>query len=288
MSEAIVQLGLPELPEPLPVQVPDSHTHLDATREFSGLEVADSLAAASLVNVSRVVQIGCDVESSEFGVRAAAQYQQVVAAVAIHPNEAARIALSEGIEALDRAICRIDQLAASSGVRAVGETGLDYYRTREEEGRTAQRHSFISHIETAVRHGRTLVIHDRDAHDDILDVLSTNQTPERIIMHCFSGDAAFARKCLDQGAWLSFPGVLTYRNAPNLREALKVVPLEKLLVETDAPYLTPTPHRGRANAPYLLPHTVRYMADQLNLDLVELCETLSANTDQAYGGGWGG
>lgn len=281
------ELRLPPLPEPLPRPVPDSHTHLDATASYSGLSAEDSLRLAASVGVTKAVQIGCDVASSEWAVTASQRYPNVVAAVALHPNDAARLVAKGGEEALDEALARIAQLAGEDGVRAVGETGLDYYRTREDQGRQAQWRSFIAHLEIAVRRGLTLVIHDRDAHDDILRALDLGVQPERIVMHCFSGDADHAAECLARDAWLSFPGVVTYKNAPALREALLITPPEKLLVETDAPYLTPMPLRGKANAAYLLPHTVRFIAEQLDADLPSLCDQLAANTAAAFGGDWG-
>jgi TatD DNase family protein len=229
------------------------------------------------------VQIGCDLPGARWAVEAATSHDALVAGVALHPNEAPRLA-AEG--RLDEALAEIERLAASSDrVRAVGETGLDYFRTGQE-GRAAQHRSFRAHVDLAKRLGRTLVIHDRDAHDDVLAILDDEGVPDRVVMHCFSGDAAFARACLDRGAWLSFAGTVTFKNAEPLREALRVVPLDRVLVETDAPYLTPTPHRGRPNASYLVPLTVRTMAETRGEDLSALCEALDANTEAAYGGGW--
>jgi TatD DNase family protein len=183
-------------------------------------------------------------------------------------------------------MAEIESLAAGSRrVRAVGETGLDYFRTGED-GRAAQHESFRRHIDLAKRLGKTLVIHDRDAHDDVLRLLDEEGVPERVVMHCFSGDARFARACLDRGAWLSFAGTVTFKNAEPLRDALSITPLDRVLVETDAPYLTPTPFRGRPNASYLVPHTLRAMAKHLEVDLGELCRAVDENTDQAFGGRW--
>jgi TatD DNase family protein len=167
----------------------------------------------------------------------------------------------------------------------VGETGLDYFRTGEE-GRAAQETSFRRHIDLAKRLGRTLVIHDRDAHADVLRILDEEGAPDRFVMHCFSGDVEFARACLDRGAWLSFAGTVTFKNAEPLREALRAVPRDRVLVETDAPYLTPTPYRGRPNASYLVPLTLRSMAETRREDLEGLCEAVDANTDAAFGGRW--
>jgi TatD DNase family protein len=180
----------------------------------------------------------------------------------------------------------IESLAASGDrVRAVGETGLDYFRTGEE-GRAAQQLSFRRHIDLAKRLDRTLVIHDRDAHADVLRILDEEGVPDRFVMHCFSGDAAFARRCLDRGGWLSFAGTVTFKNAEPLRDALRIVPRDRVLVETDAPYLTPTPYRGRPNASYLVPLTLRSMAETRAEDLGSLCAAVDANTDAAFGGRW--
>ncbi|MEL4359309.1 MULTISPECIES: TatD family hydrolase [unclassified Luteococcus] len=283
----LAELKLPPLPEPLPSPVIDSHTHLDATQEYSGLDVETNLAAARAVGIERVVEVGCDVASSRTAAELAARYPQVVAAVAMHPNDAARSTT------LEQDIAQIDALAgAGHHVRAVGETGLDHYRTTDEALHAVQEHSFVAHIQIARRHGKTLVIHHRDAHADLLRVLAEQDLPERTLMHCFSGDADFARACLahddaDHGMWLSFPGVVTYKNAPYLSEALKVTPRNRILVETDAPYLTPVPARGKANAPYLVPHTLRFMADVLGMGLDELCRQVRSNTVEAFGGEWG-
>jgi TatD DNase family protein len=142
------------------------------------------------------------------------------------------------------------------------------------------------HIDLAKRLGKTLVIHDRDAHDDVLDMLDAEGLPERTVLHCFSGDAEFAKKCLDRGAFLSFAGTVTFKNAQNIRDALVVAPLDRILVETDAPFLAPTPHRGRPNASYLIPTTVRAMAEVRSVEVERLCWAIGDNTDTAFGGSW--
>lgn len=279
----------PPAPEPLPHPVVDNHCHLDISRDGRGAEPWDTreaIAAAAAVGVPRIVQIGCDLPGARWAVAAAAEHAALVAGVALHPNEAPRILEASGRAALEAAWDEIEQLAgAHDKVRAVGETGLDAFRTGEE-GRAVQVESFARHIDIAKRLGKTLVIHDRDTHDEVLEVLDAEGAPERWVMHCFSGDAGFARACLDRGAHLSFAGTVTFKNAGPLRDALRVTPQDRVLVETDAPYLTPSPYRGRANASYLVPVTMRAMAAERDEDLAALCAAVDANTEAAFGGGW--
>ncbi|MGA4508029.1 TatD family hydrolase [Propionibacteriaceae bacterium G1746] len=279
----LAETGLPPLPERLARPVIDSHTHADTTTDYTGLSAADNLALAAAVGITRVVQVGCDVDGIEYAVDLARSTPGVVATVAIHPNDAARASDAE----LDEHLARVGELAtAGPFVRGIGETGLDYFRTTTDEGRDRQRRSFERHIELAIAHDLTLVIHDREAHDDVLDVLDATGLAPRIVMHCFSGDADFARECLDRGTWLSFPGVVTYGSAKPQREALAITPHDRILVETDAPFLTPVPARGKKNAPYVLAHTVRFVADQIGLDEATFCDLLVANTFAAFGGPW--
>ncbi|WP_232677426.1 TatD family hydrolase [Nocardioides sp. R-C-SC26] len=274
--------GSPPPPaEPLPHPVVDNHCHLDIAA-VSGLDVAEALAAARAAGVPRIVQIGCDLEGARWAVEAARAHEGLVAGVALHPNEAPRLA---ALGRLDDALAEIESLAALDVVRAVGETGLDHFRTGDE-GRASQEESFRRHIDLAKRLDKTLVIHDREAHDDVLRVLDAESAPSRWVMHCFSGDAGFARECLDRGAHLSFAGTVTFKNADPLREALALAPRDRILVETDAPYLTPTPFRGRPNGSYLIPLTMRAMAQVRGDDLGELCAAVEANTFAAFGGPW--
>ncbi len=275
-------LDRPAAPEPLPYPVVDSHCHLDVADGKTDLAPADAIALAAAAGVTRIVQVGCDVAGSRWAVEAAEQFPSVIAAVAIHPNDAARMTTYE----LGAGLGEIARLAAHPRVRAVGETGMDSFRTRSEDGLAIQREAFAAHIALAKQHGKALMIHDREAHQPILDVLDAEGSPERIVMHCFSGDADFARACLDRGGYLSFAGTVTFKNAAPLREALAITPLDRILVETDAPYLTPEPYRGRPNASYLIPHTARTMADVLGRDLAEVCRALSVNADVAFGGNW--
>lgn len=272
----------PPAPEPLPHPVVDNHCHLDIA-DGDWLATDEALARAAAVGVPRIVQIGCDLPGARWAVEAARDHAAIVAGVALHPNEAPRLAEKGELEA---ALDEIEQLAtAHPDVRAVGETGLDFFRTGPE-GVAAQEESFRRHIDMAKRLDKTLVIHDRDAHRAVLDVLDSEGAPERWVMHCFSGDADFARECLDRGAHLSFAGTVTFKNAAPLREALAVTPRDRLLVETDAPFLTPVPWRGRPNASYLIPLTMRFMAEVRGDDLGELCAAVDATTEVAFGGAW--
>ena len=231
--------------------------------------------------MTRIVQIGCDLERARWAVEAAATYDALVAGVALHPNEAPLVS------DLDAAMAEIEALALTHDkVRAIGETGLDSFRTGDE-GRDRQVESFRRHIDLAKRLDKTLVIHDRETHDEVLQVLDEEGAPDRWVMHCFSGDADFAKACLDRGAYLSFAGTVTFKNAAPLRNALVVTPVDRVLVETDAPFLTPSPHRGRTNASYLVPLTMRAMAEVRGDDLEALCEAVEAATFDAFGGIWG-
>ena len=259
--------------------VADSHCHLDiADPPEDWLDVDAALAASAAVGVPRIVQIGCDRAGARWAVEIAARYDAVVAGVALHPNEVPRLAAAGE---LDAALAAIDALAADPRVRAVGETGLDYFRTGED-GRAVQQDGFRAHIEMAKRHGKALVIHDRDAHDDVIAVLEDAGAPDRVVFHCFSGDVEMARHCVERGWFLSFAGTVTFKNAAALRVALAVVPPSQLLVETDAPYLTPMPYRGRPNASYLVPITVRAMAAVKELPEDVLARAIAANTERAF------
>ena len=281
----------PPLPEPLVVGVYDNHTHLDpppSTGSGNGgdegperevLDYLEQLDRASSVGVRGVVQVGGDIESSIWSAEQAAREPRMLAAVAIHPNEAPRY---DAAGELDDALAVIAELATRPRVRAIGETGLDFFRTGEE-GRAAQFRSFEAHIDIAKQNGLALQIHDRDAHDDVIETLLRVGAPERTVFHCYSGDGAMARICADNGWYMSFAGTVTFKNAENLRDALEVAPRQLLLVETDAPFLTPTPLRGRPNAPYLLPHTLRFMASHLGTDVSMLAAQITSNTELVYG-----
>ncbi|HVD27484.1 MAG TPA: TatD family hydrolase [Mycobacteriales bacterium] len=260
----------PPPPEPLPAAVFDSHCHLDAM----GVDIGQSLAAARSVGVARVVTVGDTLESSRWCAATAAAYDEVVAAVAVHPNEVGGIDEStwDGLA----------ELAARPEVRAVGETGLDFYRDRVAPAE--QQAAFRRHIALAKEVGKALVIHDRDAHDAVLRVLEEEGAPEWTVFHCFSGDVEMARRCVRAGYLLSFAGTVTFKNAGGLRDAAAVVPLDQLLVETDAPFLTPAPYRGRPNAPYLMPLTVRALADVKTVHIEQLCEEVTRTGERVFGG----
>jgi TatD DNase family protein len=276
----------PVPPEPLASPVVDTHTHLNLHDRYLHGEAAPDpdglLALAAGVGVTKVVQIGCDVAYARASVDMARTRPDIVVGVSVHPNDAARIHEREGAPALDAALDEIEVLAAEDVVRAVGETGLDYYRTGEDL-HAVQQHAFRRHIDMANRLGKTLVIHDRDSHDDVIAVLESQGPPERVVFHCFSGDADMAGHCAEQGWFMSFAGPITYKANDGLRAALAVVPDDLLLVETDAPYLTPVPHRGKPNASYLMPHTVRFMAAQRGTDEAALCRLLFDNAQRAFG-----
>jgi TatD DNase family protein len=271
---------VPEAPAPLPIAVVDNHTHLDIARDGeSAPDVAQAIAQAAAVGVDRLVQIGCDLPGARFTVEMVERHPEMLGGVAIHPNEAPKLAAAGS---LDAAYEEIAQLATHPRVRVVGETGLDYYRTGPE-GVETQQDSFRWHIDLAKRTGQALQIHDRDAHDDVLRILSEEGAPDRTVMHCFSGDMAMARECVERGYILSFAGTVTFKNARALRDALSVTPIDQVLVETDAPYLTPAPWRGATNAPYLVPLTVRAMAGVLGVAVPTLCEAISATSERVYG-----
>lgn len=269
----------PAPPAPLAVAVYDNHCHLEIVDGDEPRTLGNQLDRAADVGVIGVVQAGGDIESSQWSAWAAESDSRVLAAVAIHPNEAPVYAEAGR---LDEALHAIDVLAAQPRVRAIGETGLDFFRT-ESERLPAQFDSFEAHIALAKKHDIAMQIHDREAHDAVLETLERVGAPERTVFHCFSGDAEMARYSADRGYFLSFAGNVTFKNAQNLRDALAVTPLERILVETDAPFLTPTPHRGRPNAPYLIPVTVRFMAAELSVDVDELCAQIAANTINVYG-----
>lgn len=265
----------PPDPSPLSTPVLDSHTHLD----IQGGDPAAALARAAAVGVTRVVQVGCDVPSSVWAADLAAAHPSVAATVALHPNDAPA---PVGAVDLDAALAEIEKLAARPEVRGIGETGLDFYRTGPE-GLAAQEKSFRAHIQLAKRYDKALVIHDRDAHADVFRVLESEGAPSRVVFHCYSGDAEMARRCADAGYVMSFAGNITFKNAQNLRDAAAIAPRELLLVETDGPFLTPMPYRGRPNAPYLIPLILRALAEVRGDDVEELAASIWATGERIFG-----
>ena len=267
------------LPEPLPVPTVDAHAHLEiVTNDAADSEaVRTILDEAKLVNVDRVVQVGYSAEQSQWCVDLANNYPgRVLAAVALHPNEA------PVVKDLEHDWAIIEKLAQEPRVRAIGETGLDYFRTPPELQKRQQK-SFKWHIELAKKTKKALVIHDRDSHEDVLSVLLEVGAPEKTVFHCFSGDVAMAKICIERGYILSFAGTMTFKNAPELREAVKLVPHDQLLVETDSPFLAPTPHRGALNTPAQIANIVRAMAAERNDDVAELATALSVNAERIFG-----
>ncbi len=286
MPDARATAQRPPLPEPLPRPVIDSHCHIDMRGgDEDELSPADAVAAAASVNVTGIVQVGCSIRDVHAAVAMAEENPGILAAIGIHPNEAPRLAAKGE---LDAAIATVEQLAVgSSRVRGIGETGLDHFRTTEPAAWVIQEQSFRAHIDMARRLGRALVIHDRDSHDDVirvlLDELGGPGLPDVVVFHCFSGDEPMARVAAEHGWYVSFAGTVTFTNARDLHAAAPVVPRDRILVETDAPFLTPMPHRGRINASYLVPLTVRRLAELRGEDLATLCDDLHANTLRAFG-----
>jgi TatD DNase family protein len=266
-------------PEPLPVPCVDAHAHIEivANTNFDSPEVRTVIDDAARAGIDRIVQVGYSAEQSQWGANLAALYDgQVLAAVALHPNEA------PVVEDLEADLAIIEALAQQPRVRAIGETGLDYFRTPPEL-RARQQESFKWHIDLAKRTKKALVIHDRDSHDDVLSVLLEVGAPEKTVFHCFSGDVEMAKKCIERGYILSFAGTVTFKNAPALREALAITPIDQILVETDAPFLAPTPHRGALNSPAQIATIVRAMAEERNADLAEFATALSNNAERIFG-----
>jgi TatD DNase family protein len=266
------------LPEPLNVNCVDAHAHIEIITNGApdAPEVGKVLADAKSVGIDRIVQVGYSAEQSEWGVKMAEHWPNVLAAVALHPNEA------PVVEDLEADLLRIEKLSTHPRVRAIGETGLDFFRT-EPALQERQKYSFRRHIELAKKVNKALVIHDRDAHRAVLDLLIEEGAPEKTIFHCYSGDAEMARECIENGYILSFAGTLTFKNAPALREAVKLVPIDQLLVETDAPFLAPMPHRGTLNTPAQIPTILRFMAEERGEDVDELANAISNNCERLFG-----
>jgi TatD DNase family protein len=272
-------LSYPELPEPLEIATYDNHTHLEIADGENPMDYREHLELANQVGIKGGVQVGGSVATSKWSAEIAAIEPRLVAAVALHPNLAAEFASKAE---LDQAIAEIAALASRSRVRAIGETGLDYFRTSAEL-QHLQQHSFEEHIRIAKENNLALQIHDRDAHADVIATLKKVGAPERTVFHCFSGDAELAQILIENGWYASFAGTITFKKNQDLRNALALMPLDKVLVETDAPFLTPEPFRGRPNSPYLIPITVRKMAEVKGISENAMAEALTLNTEAVYG-----
>ena len=274
------KLSYPDLPEPLLVGTYDNHTHLEIADGDQPMNYQDHLALANQVGILGAVQVGVTLESSKWSAEVAATDPRLLAAVAIHPNEAARY---ENKQALDVDIDGIAELATQERVRAIGETGLDFFRTESEQGKSFQQHSFERHIQIAKDFGLALQIHDRDAHEQVVETLQRVGAPEKVVFHCYSGDIELAKICAEHSWYTSFAGNITIKRNQHLRDSFRHMPKDLILVETDAPFLTPEPLRGRPNAPYLVPITVRFMAAELGMDANELSGQLAKNSVAVYG-----
>ena len=267
------------LPAPLSSRTVDAHAHLELIHnsEPDSPLVKQVLDEAASVGVDRIVQVGYSAEQSKWSVKCAESFPgRVLAAVALHPNEA------PVVDDLEKDLSIIEELAKHPRVRAIGETGLDFFRT-EPALQDKQKYSFRRHIKIAKEHNKALVIHDRDAHRAVLDTLIEEGAPKNTVFHCYSGDAAMARECIENGYILSFAGTLTFKNAPQLREAVKLVPIELLLVETDSPFLAPMPNRGALNTPAQIPNTLRAMAQERGESEDYLAAAISENAERIFG-----
>jgi TatD DNase family protein len=270
----------PELPEPLEVGTYDNHTHLEIADGDTPLTVAEHLSLMSQVGMFGAVQVGVTLESSKWSAQVASENPMLLAAVALHPNEAP---LYETKAALDAAVSEIAEIATQPRVRAIGETGLDFFRTTDEHHLKLQQDSFEQHIEIAKNNDLALQIHDREAHQQVVDTLKRVGQPEKVVLHCFSGDVELVEIAKRNGWFISFAGNITFKKNQYLRDALLAADIRQVLIETDAPFLTPEPMRGRPNAPYLVPHTLRFMANLLEVDVNRLAEQINRNTENAYG-----
>ena len=274
--------AFPAAPEPLEIAIYDNHCHLEFVfdEDLGVMPWNENLDIAESVGIKGVVQVGVTLESSKWCAELASKDPRVLAAVALHPNEAP---LYENTEALNSAIAEIETLAAQPRVRAIGETGLDFFRTEGEDSIKLQQHSFEEHIRIAKEKNIALMIHDRDAHDEVVATLKRVGPPEKVVFHCYSGGTDLAKICMDNGWYMSFAGNITIKRNQHLRDSLAMADKDLILIETDAPFLAPEPFRGRPNAPYLVPVTARFMADVRGQDINELCAQLAHNTEAVYG-----
>ena len=270
----------PDLPEPLTIGTYDNHTHLEIADSDTPLSVGEQLERMQQVGMLGAVQVGVTLESSKWSAEQAEKEPMLLAAVALHPNEAP---LYETKVRLDAAIAEIAELATKPRVRAVGETGLDFFRTEGAEALALQRYSFEQHIEIAKENAIALQIHDREAHAEVVQTLTDVGAPERTVFHCFSGDVELVEIAKKRGWYVSFAGNISFKKNQYLRDALLACEPWQILIETDAPFLTPEPMRGRPNAPYLVPHTLRFMAQVLGKSPEDLASQINTNTEAVYG-----
>ena len=270
----------PDLPEPLEIGTYDNHTHLEIADGESPLTVEEHLKLMRQTGMLGAVQVGVTLESSKWSAQVAANEPMLLAAVALHPNEAP---LYGSRADLDAAIAEIADLASQPRVAAIGETGLDFFRTEGEKELELQQHSFEEHIRIAKENDIAMQIHDREAHAEVVETLNRGGAPERTVFHCFSGDVELVEIAKPHGWFISFAGNVTFKKNQYLRDALLACDPTQILIETDAPFLTPEPMRGRPNAPYLVPHTLRFMADVLGWEINRLANQINQNTEAAYG-----
>lgn len=275
-------IEFPPNPEPLEVAIYDNHCHLEFEfdDDLGVMPWQENLTRAGAVGIKGVVQVGVTLQSSKWCAQIAANDPRVLAAVALHPNEAP---LYETKSALADAIAEIELLATQPRVRAIGETGLDFFRTEGAKNIELQQFSFEEHIRIAKENNLALMIHDRDAHDQVVATLKRVGAPEKVVFHCYSGEPDLAEICNANGWYMSFAGNITIKRNQHLRDSLVLANKELILIETDAPFLAPEPYRGRPNAPYLVPITARFMAQTRGDDLNELCTQLAKNTETVYG-----
>ena len=273
-------MSYPPLPEPLEVACYDNHTHFDIAYGDEAISTEEQLARANAVGIKGVVQVGVTLATSRWSADLAATEGRVLAAVALHPNEAPEYG---NLTNLNSAIAEIAELASQPRVRAIGETGLDFFRTEGDESLALQQHSFEEHIRIAKENDLALMIHDREAHEQVVKALKRVGAPDRVVFHCYSGDTDLAEICIENGWYMSFAGNITIKRNQHLRDSLAIAPKELILVETDAPFLSPEPFRGRPNASYLVPITVRKIAEVRGVDVNEVAGQLAANTEAVYG-----
>ncbi|MEY4367189.1 MAG: hypothetical protein RLZ28_604 [Actinomycetota bacterium] len=273
-------LRYPEPPEPLEVGTYDNHTHLEIADGENPMDYRQHLDLATSVGMLGAVQVGVTLESSRWSAEAASTEPRLLAAVALHPNDAPTYGNKAN---LDAALAEIAELASKPRVRAVGETGLDFFRTTGDDAIALQQYSFEEHIRIAKENNLALQIHDRDAHAAVVETLMRVGAPDRVVFHCYSGETDLAEICIANGWFMSFAGNITIKRNQHLRDSFLMAPKELVLVETDAPFLTPEPFRGRPNAPYLVPITLRFMAALRGVSDNEMASQLTANTENVYG-----